>query len=424
MNATKRALFLLGLCTIAGAELLFIFAGASPAQQIQPNFQIRSTLEITSPRDGALVAPGQTITVVVSPAPGTAVEGGIFILGEGPLPNSVSKTNSPYSFSLTIPTKIRPGNYQITAVGGVQPLLVRSRPITLTVEKTEPIADLRVEPTFVNLGFVGDQFPIRVIGTFSDGTTLDLEESSQTTYSYDSTVINVDGSGTVIAVGGGKTNLVVHYGNKSVSVPVSVPRMTIAGDLNGDGKVDQNDLDIILGALNNPAVGSFDARDLNKDGVINMSDAKQLVSLCTSECGTINIPPDVTNARPSEATLWPPNHRMVPITILGVADPDGDPFTITINKIRQDEPTNGLGDGDTCPDAQGIGTSTALLRAERSGTGNGRVYTILFTAQDSRGGKSRRTTVQVCVPHDQGGRGCEFTGFRSKPAVDSTVCPP
>src|SRR5260370_18688485 len=59
---------------------------------------------------------------------------------------------------------------------------------------------------------------------------------------------------------------------------------------------------------------------------------------------------------------------------------------------------------------------------ERSGTGNGRVYTIFFTAQNSHAGKSRGT-VQVCVPHDQGGT-CEFTGFHSKPAVDSTVCNP
>jgi hypothetical protein len=87
------------------------------------------------------------------------------------------------------------------------------------------------------------------------------------------------------------------------------------------------------------------------------------------------------------------------VSILGVTDPDGDPLAIQIDQILQDEPSNGLGDGDTCPDAEGIGTSTATLRAERSGTGNGRVYTIFFTASDGRGG-SCQASVKVCIPHD------------------------
>ena len=62
-----------------------------------------------------------------------------------------------------------------------------------------------------------------------------------------------------------------------------------------------------------------------------------------------------------------------------LSDADGDPVTITITGITQDEPTNGLGDGDTSPDGKGIGTSTASVRAERSGKANGRVYIIYFT---------------------------------------------
>jgi hypothetical protein len=78
-----------------------------------------------------------------------------------------------------------------------------------------------------------------------------------------------------------------------------------------------------------------------------------------------------------------------------VTDPDRDPVTITINQIKQDEPTDCTGDGHTCPDGQGIGTSDAQVRAERSGRGNGRVYTIFFTARDGRGG-SCQNSVAVC----------------------------
>lgn len=50
----------------------------------------------------------------------------------------------------------------------------------------------------------------------------------------------------------------------------------------------------------------------------------------------------------------------------------------------QDEPVNGTGDGNTCGDATGIGTSTAQLRAERSRNGNGRAYFDLRIRVHSR----------------------------------------
>ena len=128
-------------------------------------------------------------------------------------------------------------------------------------------------------------------------------------------------------------------------------------------------------------------------------------SLCSITINVIaNLPPDCSGAYPSIAEIWPPNHKMVNISILGVTDPDGDPVTITITKITQDEPLNGLGDGDTAPDGAGIGTSTAQVRAERAGTpkvpGNGRVYMISFVASDGKGGTCNGS-VAVCVPHDQ-----------------------
>jgi hypothetical protein len=72
-----------------------------------------------------------------------------------------------------------------------------------------------------------------------------------------------------------------------------------------------------------------------------------------------------------------------------------------ITRITQDEPVNGLGDGDTSPDGFGIGTSSALLRAERSGIANGRVYMVSFFASDGTG-SSCSGSVSVGVPHDQG----------------------
>ena len=75
-------------------------------------------------------------------------------------------------------------------------------------------------------------------------------------------------------------------------------------------------------------------------------------------------------------------------------------MVITILGVTQDEPQNGLGDGDTPIDAV-IQGETTLLRAERSGLGNGRVYRISFLATDSGGGACTGS-VAVCVPHDRG----------------------
>jgi hypothetical protein len=113
-----------------------------------------------------------------------------------------------------------------------------------------------------------------------------------------------------------------------------------------------------------------------------------------------NTPPACELARASLPQLWPPNHKMVPVTILGVTDPDNDQVAITIVGVTQDEPINGLGDGDTGPDAV-IQGNTVLLRAERAGTRNGRVYRVTFVAEDGFGGTCFGT-VSVCVPHNVG----------------------
>jgi hypothetical protein len=111
-----------------------------------------------------------------------------------------------------------------------------------------------------------------------------------------------------------------------------------------------------------------------------------------------NDPPLASAARPSQALLWPPNHGMVAISILGVTDPNNN-ATITITGVWQDEATNGLGDGDTPVDAIINPDGTVLIRAERAGNGNGRVYHIHFTAADLEGSSSG--VVKVSVPHNK-----------------------
>jgi hypothetical protein len=93
-----------------------------------------------------------------------------------------------------------------------------------------------------------------------------------------------------------------------------------------------------------------------------------------------------------------------------VSDPDDPDVRISITGVTQDEPLNGLGDGDTTPDAVLQGGSV-LLRAERSGLGTGRIYTVTFSATDTKGAACTGT-IAVCVPHDRGTDACSDTGLR------------
>lgn len=129
-----------------------------------------------------------------------------------------------------------------------------------------------------------------------------------------------------------------------------------------------------------------------------------------------NRPPDVSKASASLGCLWPPNNKYVDLNIIGVSDPDGDPVTITITKITSDEATatdKGSGGPKNAPDAT-IGSGNAFqLRAERSGTANGRVYEVTFKATDGKPNGESIGTVTVKVPHDQSA-GCVATNDGQK----------
>lgn len=109
-----------------------------------------------------------------------------------------------------------------------------------------------------------------------------------------------------------------------------------------------------------------------------------------------NDPPVCTAAQPSVASLWKADHTMVPVSILGITDPNNDPVTITFPSVTQDEPVSGLDRRDLSPDAA-VSGQQILLRAERDQKGDGRVYEVHFTATDSQNGACSGI-VQVQVP--------------------------
>jgi hypothetical protein len=116
---------------------------------------------------------------------------------------------------------------------------------------------------------------------------------------------------------------------------------------------------------------------------------------------TVLVTPDV---------LWPPNHKMVQITSTRVvSDNCDDSPTVALVSIMMNEgdETNSfdptfdytIGDGHTISDIQII-NGNIYLRAERSGAGTGRVYTLTYQAVDDSGNVAIRIAT-VTVPHNQ-----------------------
>jgi WD40-like Beta Propeller Repeat len=115
-----------------------------------------------------------------------------------------------------------------------------------------------------------------------------------------------------------------------------------------------------------------------------------------------NRPPicDEVTAVPDEILRH--NRTLVTVSLTGASDPDGDPVTLEITGVTQDEPVGAQ------PDArEGDTPDTVRLRAERASRGDGRVYRIDFEATDGNGG-SCAGTATVGVPRR-----------RSEAAIDS-----
>jgi photosystem II stability/assembly factor-like uncharacterized protein len=108
--------------------------------------------------------------------------------------------------------------------------------------------------------------------------------------------------------------------------------------------------------------------------------------------------PVVGTATATPNSLWPPNHQMENVTV-NYTVTDNCPVNCVLT-VASNEPINGMGDGDTAPDWVIVDANHVQLRAERSGKGNGRIYTITVTCTDASGHATTKTTT-VTVPKNQ-----------------------
>lgn len=126
----------------------------------------------------------------------------------------------------------------------------------------------------------------------------------------------------------------------------------------------------------------------------NRNTDDQLVTIVDTTPPTLSL--DV-----SPATLWPPNHKLVTIvpTVSGTDACDGNPV-IRLVSITSNEPANTKGDGNTDKDIKIIDDFNFMLRAERSGKGSGREYTITYEVEDASGNTASASAI-VTVAHNR-----------------------
>ena len=103
---------------------------------ISGGFLIAQTLKITDPKDGTVLNPGQTVTVVVDISPVLAFRE-IIVLG-GRIGCSQWILGPPYRCYMTIPRRIRPRRYTLTADGTTASGKgATSDPVEISVERPD-----------------------------------------------------------------------------------------------------------------------------------------------------------------------------------------------------------------------------------------------------------------------------------------------
>lgn len=130
-------------------------------------------------------------------------------------------------------------------------------------------------------------------------------------------------------------------------------------------------------------------------------------STCEATVTVVDTTPPVVLISMEPQTLWPPNHRMIDVSVSVLSSDACSTAGMVLTSVTSSDADNGDGGGDTVNDIQDVELGTAdvqfKLRAERAGGGGGRIYTAVYKATDGSGNEASAAGY-VLVPHDQGGK--------------------
>jgi len=176
-------------------------------------------------------------------------------------------------------------------------------------------------------------------------------------------------------------------------------RLIVTGGQNGAAQADVRIYDPISDTWTIDA-SMANARYLHS--TVSLPDGRVLVASGFGGSGLIpatelytpadTTPPTITSIKATPSSIWPPNGRMVPVTLTVAATDNADPAPKSrILGITSNEPGR-----PGRPDWEITGDLTALLRAEPNPGGHTRIYTIVVRCTDASGNFSDKV-VTVAV---------------------------
>ena len=267
----------------------------------------------------------------------------------------------------------------------------------------------------MNNGSASNSASIPVNGLFPDGTEL---QDALTGENY-----SVSGGNVAVTLAA-RTGVVLLPAPVNVDLVPPVASITTVPPANAHGWINSSPVTVNMSAtdsgsgvrelrywINNGPVtvvtGSTASTQISGEGknlvgLRALDNAGNISSLATVAVNIDLTPPTITaSANPS--SLWPPNHKMVPVTISGTMTDNGsgvDPSTAAFAVI--DEYGSVQPSGPISLGADGSYSFPISLEASREGQDkDGRQYTVTVSADDLAGNPGRGTVI-VVVPHDQG----------------------
>jgi len=133
-------------------------------------------------------------------------------------------------------------------------------------------------------------------------------------------------------------------------------------------------------------------------GTVTVTDVAGNTATFTSPVVRIDRTPPVVTCVASPGVLWPPNNRMVPISVdLSVTDVLSGGVTYVMTEASSNEPGAAIDIAGFTVSGQAV---KGAVRAQRNGNGTGRVYTLSYQGMDLAGNTASCTTT-VTVPHSR-----------------------
>jgi hypothetical protein len=157
----------------------------------------------------------------------------------------------------------------------------------------------------------------------------------------------------------------------------------------------------VMAVADSSASTQLTAQGTYSVGLRAIDNAGNISALATAAFG-IDVTPPVVNVAANPITLWPPNGKMVPVTVSGsISDSLSGVNPGSVVFVVADEYGSVQPQGPVSLGAGGSYSFQILLQASRNGNDkDGRQYKIIVSARDNAGNLGSSATI-VTVPHNQ-----------------------